>query len=264
MTIAIETRKGRRYAYIRVSTDKQSLSPQVQRETIEAAASRMGVTIDAWFQDAPVMNPDGTINDSVSGKVFLGKRKAGGELMARLKAGDVVFIAKTDRAFRSASDCCQCLDRWERAGVNVIICDMAGLDLSTPMGKAMLQMMSIFAELERRMISQRTKEGLALRTRRGTATSRYPGYGFNWEKRWDAKIQKHVKHKVADPDERRVMREIVRWRLDGHSWDEIREHIVYTLKLITKDGKPWNRPRIMRAFQAELKLQFQENRATGR
>jgi len=55
------------------------------------------------------------------------------------------------------------------------------------------------------------------------------------------------------------MREIAQWRLEGQSWDEIRQHVVYRLKLVTKDGKPWTQSRIMRAFQAELILQAKEN-----
>ena len=60
------------------------------------------------------------------------------------------------------------------------------------------------------------------------------------------------------------MREIVKRRLDGRSWDEIRQHVVYHLKLVTKDGKPWTKARIMRAFQAELTLQVAENRSTDK
>ena len=180
--------EGRVYGYIRVSTDKQSVSPEVQRLVISEAAKRMGKPIAAWFQDAPTVNADGTINDSCSGKVFIGKRKAGGELLGRLKKGDTVIIAKLDRAFRSLTDCCITLDKWERLGVFIHICDMAGnLDLSTPFGKAMVQMLGVFAELERKMTSQRTKEGLALRKNKGEAHSRFPGYGFKWEKRWEPK-----------------------------------------------------------------------------
>ncbi len=257
--------EGKLYGYIRVSTDKQSVSPEVQRTNIQEAANRMGKPIAAWFQDAPTVNEDGSVNDAASGKVFIGNRKAGRELLGRLKQGDVVIVAKIDRAFRSLTDCAQCLDRWERGGVGIFICDMAGqLDIGSPFGKAMVQILAVFAELERKMISQRTKEGLALRKREGKSHSRFPGYGFRWEKRWEPKLLKHVKYKVSDPEERRIMREIVKWRMDNHSWNEIREHVVYNLKLITKEGKPWTKARIMRAFQAELILQAQENRSTAK
>jgi DNA invertase Pin-like site-specific DNA recombinase len=261
--MSLTHQNGKVYGYVRVSTDKQSIGPEVQRKTIEEAVNRMGRVVDAWFQDAPNIGPDGTIDDSVSGKVFIEKRKAGRELCERMRKGDLVVVAKIDRAFRSLADCAACLDRWEKMGVCFHICDLAGqMDITTPIGKAMVQILAVFAELERKMISQRTREALALRKRQGHATGKYAGYGFRWEKRWDRERQKHLKIKVEDADERRVMREIVKWRLEGQSWDEIRRHIVYQLKLVTKDGKPWPLSRICRAFQAELILQSKENPIT--
>jgi DNA invertase Pin-like site-specific DNA recombinase len=247
------------YGYVRVSTDKQALSPEGQRNTIEATATRMGHRIDAWFQDAPVQNKDGSWNDAVSGKVHLGDRTAGKELVARLKKGDVVFAAKVDRAFRKLSDCVIMLDRWERIGVGLMLCDFPMLsDLANPFGKAMIQLVAVFAEIERKLISQRTKEALALRKRKGQANSRYAGYGFNYERRWDREQGKHVKVKVACPEERALMQQILKWKVEGYSWDSISLQFD-KLKVVTKDNKPWSRSRIFRAFRAELQLQASEN-----
>ena len=46
------------------------------------------------------------------------------------------------------------------------------MDTSTPTGKAMLQMMSMIAELERNLLAERVKEGLVASRRRGTAIGR--------------------------------------------------------------------------------------------
>lgn len=262
--VAEATPPGRCYGYIRVSTDKQSLSPEVQRGQIEQAAQRLGVTVHAWFEDAPTKNPDGSWNDAASGKVPLPERKAGRELCALLKKGDLVIAAKVDRAFRKLSDCVLMLDRWERLGVGVMLCDFPMIsDLANPFGKAMIQIVAVFAEIERKLISQRTKEALALRKRKGHAHSRYPGYGRRWERRWDHEQGKFVKIKVVDSDERRVMREIVRCKLEGRGWDAITLKLERQ-KILTRDGKPWSRSRVIRAFQAELVLQAQENRGTER
>jgi hypothetical protein len=59
------------------------------------------------------------------------------------------------------------------------------------------------------------------------------------------------------------MREIVTWKREGIGWDVITLHLGMQ-KLLTKDGRPWSRSRVMRAFQAELKLRGQENRSTDR
>jgi DNA invertase Pin-like site-specific DNA recombinase len=254
--------QGRTYGYLRVSTDRQALSPQVQRETIEQAAKNLGRSIDDWFQDAPTQNPDGSWNDAQSGKVPLADRKAGKELCARLTRGDVVIVAKVDRAFRRLSDCVIMLDRWERIGVGLLLCDFPMLsDLANPFAKAMIQLVAVFAEIERKLISQRTREALALRKRKRQAHSRFPGYGFRWEKRWDRDQAKHVKVKVADPEERKVMRQIVAWKREDHGWDAI-TLLLARQGVKTKDGTPWSRSRVIRAFRAELVLQDQENRAT--
>jgi DNA invertase Pin-like site-specific DNA recombinase len=258
------TPPGRCYGYVRVSTDKQALSPEAQRHTIAEATRRIGRSIDAWFQDAPVKNPDGSWNDAQSGKVPLTERQAGKELCARLKKGDLVIVAKVDRAFRKLSDCVLMLDRWERLEVGVVLCDFPMIsDLANPFGKALIQIVAVFAEIERKLIAQRTREALALRKRTGRAHSRYPGYGRKWERRWDPEQGKFVKVKVADPEERRVMRAIVQWKREGRGWDAITLHLERQ-KILTRDGRPWSRSRVMRAFQAELELQRSEAKDTGR
>jgi DNA invertase Pin-like site-specific DNA recombinase len=258
------TRVGRCYGYVRVSTDKQSLSPQAQRQAIEEAARRMGKAVDGWFQDAPVQNPDGSWNDAASGKVPITERKAGKELCARLQKGDVVIAAKVDRAFRRLSDCVLMLDRWERLGVGLVLCDFPMIgDLSNPWNKAMLQLIAVFAEIERKLTSQRTREGLAMRKKKGHALNRFPGYGFTWEKSWDPETRKRVKVRVANPEERAVMRQIVKWRLDDYAWDEITAHL-FRQGVKTKHGTTWSRARVIRAFRAELALQDSENRNGGK
>jgi DNA invertase Pin-like site-specific DNA recombinase len=253
---------GQCYGYVRVSTDQQALSPEGQRHTIEEAARRIGRSIDAWFEDAPTKNPDGSWNDAQSGKIPLPERKAGSTLCGRLKKGDILIVAKVDRAFRKLSDCVIMLDRWERLGISLVLCDFPMLgDLSNPFGKAMVQLVAVFAEIERKLISQRTKEALALRKRKGHANGKFPGYGMKWERRWDREQARFVKVKVADPEERRVMQEIVKRRMDGEGWEAIRVHLANQW-VMTGDGKPWSRSRVQRAFQAELRLQVQENRPT--
>ncbi len=193
------------FGYVRVSTDKQAASPEAQRDAIRRAAERNALTAEiAWYQDAPVQNPDGSWNDAASGKVPLSDRAAGKAMCDRLQRGDVVIVAKMDRAFRRLADCVLMLDRWQRLGVQVIICDFPMLvDLDNPYQMAMAQQCAVWAELERKLISQRTKEALALRKRKGHRHCRFAGYGFTFERRYDPAQQKHVKVRVRDDQERR-------------------------------------------------------------
>lgn len=78
-----------------------------------------------------------------------------------LREGDTLVIWKLDRLGRSAIDLIQLLGEFEREGID-FICTTQGFDTRTPMGRCMFQISAAFAELERAMIAERTKEGIAI------------------------------------------------------------------------------------------------------
>lgn len=247
------TPDGKRiFAYCRASTKKQVDSPDTQKRLIDRYVRMQELgTVDSYFVDK-----------ATSGKVPMIEREAGREMVARIKPGDVLVIAKLDRAFRRLIDCVQILEQLERIKVKLHVCDMAGcaLDLSSPMGKFVIQMFAAFAEMERNFISQRTKEGLAGKAMRGWQHSHYAGYGFYWKKvrRPDGKMDAI---RVRHDGEREIMREIAMYRLETppQSWSQIHE-ILEERGEITKEGKKWCERRIQRACQAEFMLQGTEQR----
>jgi DNA invertase Pin-like site-specific DNA recombinase len=252
------------YVYVRVSTIRQDQSPETQRTVAGDLALRNQLErIDGFYQDAPVKNRDGTQNDAISGKVSLEDRRAGAELCKVLAKGDVVIVSKMDRLFRKLSDCVQILDRWERLGVRLLSGDFAMFsNLADPYSKALLQMIAVFSELERKLIAQRTKESIALKKRKRCGVNLYPGYGFQFDIRVDQRTGKKVRHIIPNPEERAIMAQIVKWRLDGSTFDEIAEHLG-NLGQVTKHDKPWSMIRCFRVFHAELELQATENRRNG-
>jgi DNA invertase Pin-like site-specific DNA recombinase len=189
-------------------------------------------------------------------------REAGRELFGHLKPGDHLIIPKLDRAFRRLADCVLVLEKFERLGIKLHVCNLMGgaIDLSSPMGRFLIHILAAFAELERAFISERTKDGLSKKKRDGVAHTNFPGYGFRWERRWiDGRWQKV---KVRDDQEREVMRSIVAWRMGDPplSWDEISQHLRYNLKLRARGGAEWDINRVRRACRAEVQLQLQEQR----
>lgn len=88
-----------------------------------------------------------------------------------LKPGDVLTVWKLDRAFRSLKDSIQTMEWLEKRGVGFRSLSDP-IDTSTPMGQAMFHIRSVFAELERKLISERTKEGLEAARRRGKILGR--------------------------------------------------------------------------------------------
>lgn len=234
------------YAYVRMSTAKQVDSPETQR------------AIHRKYADFHNLGPDDIItftDAAVSGKIPLDKREAGRELLRRLKRGDHVIISRLDRMFRNTKDCLIILDEFVAKGVNLHVCDLAGgcLDLTSPIGRLVITMIASVAQLERDWISQRTKAGLANKKRNHQQVSRFPGYGFKWERR---RIEgKHVKVAVKDDEERGIMRQIALWRMAASpfTWEEIACNLDVN-GIRTRDGGSWDINRVRRAFAAEMTL----------
>ncbi len=137
--------------YRRVSTDEQGLGLDAQSIAAAKAISDRGWTEILVLTD-----------NATSGAIAPRKRPALTEALDMLEAGnaDALVVAKLDRATRSVADLCDLLDRANRQEWTFVALDL-GIDTATPMGRAMAQMSGVFAELEREMIGQRTKDALA-------------------------------------------------------------------------------------------------------
>ena len=72
---------------------------------------------------------------------------------------DALMVARLDRLSRSVGDFAVLLERAQREKWELVVLDPM-VDTSTPYGRAMAQMSAVFAQLERELISQRTREGL--------------------------------------------------------------------------------------------------------
>jgi site-specific DNA recombinase len=112
------------------------ISPEVQREQIEAFASLMGVEIDAWHDD----------QDYSGGNVA---RPAFLEVIRRIETGETggVIVARIDRFARSAPDGGAMVRRILDAG-GVFASAQERIDPTTDFGKAMLNIMFVMAELQ--------------------------------------------------------------------------------------------------------------------
>lgn len=96
--------------------------------------------------------------------------------LASLSAGDTLVVWKLDRLGRSVTDILQIIEGLRARGVAFkSLSDGIGVgDESNPMGRAMLQLMAVFAELERSLIIERTQAGLIAARARGRVGGRRP------------------------------------------------------------------------------------------
>jgi DNA invertase Pin-like site-specific DNA recombinase len=134
--------------YLRVSTDGQSL--ENQRRELMVAAERHGWELVGEFSDA-----------GISGAKGRDKRPAFDRMLKAVTRREVDMIAAwaVDRLGRSLQDLVGFLGEIHGAGVDLYL-HQQGLDTSTPAGKAMFQMLGVFAEFERSMIVARVHAGL--------------------------------------------------------------------------------------------------------
>jgi DNA invertase Pin-like site-specific DNA recombinase len=186
--------------------------------------------------------------------------------MDNVQRGDHVVIADLSRAFRRLADGVAIFDQFDRLGVHLHVCDLLGhaFDLSRLMRRPLIQILDVFADLERAFIAERSGEASRARRVKGEGVGR-PPYGFKYEARYrrlpNGERRRYLKQ-VPDTHEREIMKLILSWRSQDPpwSWHQIYEKINYELKLRTTDGREWDMSRIRRACLAEAILQFQETR----
>ena len=83
-----------------------------------------------------------------------------------LRKGDVLVVLDLDRLGRLAGELIRLIDELEAREVGFRALN-ASFDTTTPMGRAFLQIQAAFAEMERNVIRQRVKEGIAAARARG-------------------------------------------------------------------------------------------------
>lgn len=134
--------------YARVSTDGQSTENQLRE--LRTMAERHGWTVVNEY-----------IDRGISGTKGRKDRPAFDQMCRALarKEFDLIAAWSVDRLGRSLQDLTTFLSEVHAKKVNLYL-HQQGLDTSTPAGKAMFQMMGVFAEFERSMIVERVKAGL--------------------------------------------------------------------------------------------------------
>jgi len=148
--------------YLRVSTLDQTTANQ-ERELREIA-SRMGCEIVKVYKD-----------HGISGAKGRDKRPAFDALCraATRREFDVVMAWSVDRLGRSLQDLVGFLSELHALGIDLFL-HQQGLDTTSPAGKAMFQMLGVFAEFERSIIKERVRAGLARAKGEGKRLGRPP------------------------------------------------------------------------------------------
>lgn len=94
-----------------------------------------------------------------------------GKLLDHLHKGDEVVVWKLDRLGRNTRNLLVLIDDLERRGVHFRSVT-EGISTTGPMGRAMLTVMSAFAQLERDQLAERTKAGMSAAAEHGRKAGR--------------------------------------------------------------------------------------------
>lgn len=135
------------FGYARCSTNenKQDLNRQVRE------LKQLGTTDKTIYKEF--------ITGSANVKVEFEK------LLGAIEEGDTLAVTEVSRISRSTKQLCEIIELVQERKLKLIIKDSITIDCTKgeidPMTKAFLQMSGVFAELEKNMISQRVKSGMA-------------------------------------------------------------------------------------------------------
>ena len=110
--------------------------------------------------------------DASSGKSMRG-RPGLLEALEAVERGEAsaLVVSKLDRLSRSLLDFASMMERARRQGWSLVALDL-GVDTSTPSGEMMASVLATFAQFERRLIGQRTRDALAVKRAQGVRLGR--------------------------------------------------------------------------------------------
>jgi len=136
------------YAYLRVSTDRQDL--ENQRMEIASYASRQGLEVSEWLEV------------EISSRKDIGKRRIV-ELVDRLKRGDVLVVSEVSRLARSMREVHNIMGDLaaKKVAVHIIKQNVVARGEGDMTTDILINAFAMAAQMERTLISQRTKTGLA-------------------------------------------------------------------------------------------------------
>ena len=159
--------------YTRVSTEEQAnegLSLDAQAERIRAYCKAQGLKLVELVRD-----------EGISAAKPLAIRPGGAQLLAAVEAGQAqaVVAVKLDRLFRDAVDCLSTVRGWNERGIALHLLDLGGsaFNSASALGRFFLTVMAGAAEMERNLISERTKSALAYKRAKGEWLGAVP---FGW------------------------------------------------------------------------------------
>ena len=133
------------FAYLRVSRTNDPMTLADQRLELEQAGNR----VDDWHED------------TISGSTPAMDRPGFAAMLARMRDGDSLVVSKLDRLGRDAIDVIATVRALAERDIRVVVHSLGGVDLVASTGKLLVTMLGAIAEMERDLLIERTRAGIA-------------------------------------------------------------------------------------------------------
>lgn len=160
------------YGYVRVSTTRQrdeGVSLAAQREAIERWASAQGATVGGVFAD-----------EGISGGKMTNRPGVNAALDAVCASKGVIVVWNLSRLSRSVKDTMATVERLQKAGAEIVSLTES-IDTRTAMGRAMIGMLAVFAQMMREQTGENTREAVRHLRANGRRHAHHAPFGFRFD-----------------------------------------------------------------------------------
>lgn len=144
------------FAYLRVSKDDDAMTTANQRLELEQA----GYRIDYWHED------------TISGSTHAVGRPGFAAMLGKIRDGETLVVSKLDRLGRDAADVMTTVRMLAERNIRVIVHALGSVDLASTTGKLLVTMLAAVAEMERDLLIERTRAGIARARHEGKTIGR--------------------------------------------------------------------------------------------
>jgi putative DNA-invertase from lambdoid prophage Rac len=141
------------FAYLRVSKNDDVMTSANQRLELEQA----GYRIDYWHED------------TISGSTHAMGRPGFAAMLGKMRDGESLVVS---RLGRDAIDVIATVRTLAERNIRVIVHSLGGVDLVSPTGKLLVTMLAAVAEMERDLLIERTRAGIARARSEGKSVGR--------------------------------------------------------------------------------------------
>ena len=228
-------------AYCRYSPKSRDEVEQTKLDSIDIQRAAITSWLNLRDMD-PIAEGNWLVDPNVSAfSKRLGKRPAGTELLARVRAGEKNIIAwSLDRVFRDVQDGLDTLKKWDKNGVTLYLANGVILDVGTAVGYMVCTTLLSMATYEPMIASERVKQSHRTKMAGGFKVSSIAPYGTREvDGRW-----------VESPEEM----ERIAWIMEEHGRGVSSRKIARSLdwsSVPCRGGKQWSHQTVGKIIKRE-------------